>query len=188
MSNDKEKAENCRLESICNFLFMHGRSNHESYCRERHLLMPDDVPSSVSTVPQCGSVHLKILNMISPTRYSVQLLTVQQTANRSWKPINQSDAFMDFNEKFKSYYSELNNHRDLLTFELDDFCVVQDNDGSSNAYHRGRIIKINEKKYVLGSIFISFEILSFFFFLSLAGVFVPTISMLMFVLSTLEPL
>lgn len=135
---------------------MHGRLNHESECRDRHLLMPDDVPLSASDVPQSGLIRLKILNIFSPTRYSVQLLTVKQDANRPRKPINQSNAYMDFNEKFNAYYSEPNNRRDLLTIELDNFCVIEGTDVPSHAYHRGRIIKIHEKKYVA----IEFHILS----------------------------
>lgn len=126
---------------------MHGRSDHESRCRERHLLMPSDVPLPTSAIPRSGGIRLKILNIFSPTRYSVQLLTAQQIANRSWKPINRSDAYVNFNRKFNSYYSDSNNHRDPLTTELDNFCVVEDNDGTSHAYHRGRIIKIEEKRY-----------------------------------------
>lgn len=147
IENDEERAMECRLESICNFLFMHGRSNHESYCRERHLLMPEDVPQPTCEVPQSGSVRLKILNIVSPTRYSVQLLTTQQNENRSWKPVNQADAFMDFITKFNLYYSEPNNHRDLLSVELDMLCAIENNNGPTHAYHRGRIIRIREKKY-----------------------------------------
>lgn len=145
--NDTEKAEKCQLESICNFLFMHGRSNHESACRERHLLMPSDVPLPDSDTPRSGGVRLKILNMVTPTRYSVQLLTVYRAASRSWQPINRSDAYMDFTAKFNSYYSDSNNHRDLLNIELNKLCVIDEIDGGSHAYHRGRIIKISEKKY-----------------------------------------
>lgn len=127
---------------------MHGRSNHESECRDRHLLMPDDVPLPASDVPQSGLIRLKILNIFSPTRYSVQLMSVKQDGNRSRKPINQSNAFMDFNEKFNAYYSDPNNRRDLWTMEMGNFCVIEGNDVPSLAYHRGRIIKIHEKKYI----------------------------------------
>lgn len=144
--NDNEKAEKCRLESICNFLFMHGRSNHESSCRERHLLMPSDVPLPDSAAPRSGGIRLKILNIFSPTRYAVRLLTKKLTVSPVWEPINQSDAYMDFNRKFNKYYSDSSNIRDLLTTEMDKLCAIEDNNGPSHAFHRGRIILINEKK------------------------------------------
>lgn len=125
---------------------MHGRANHESACRDRHLIMPGDAPSTESAVPCRGDVRLKLLHIHTPTRYSVQLLSVRSTDNRTWQTINQSNAFVNFQHKLNSYYSDesVTDHRELMEVELNMLCAIED----LNGWHRGRIIKIAEKKYV----------------------------------------
>lgn len=104
---------------------MHGRTDHETNCRYRHLLTYADRSNVNDLIPQNGIIRFHIIDIESPTKYSVRLL--ESKSNTKWIPINESNEYLGFNMKFNSYYSDSDVHRIHHPMELGDLCVVIDN-------------------------------------------------------------
>lgn len=129
------RAEEIRLESICDFLFVHGRKNHESQCRSRHLFIPSDLLPKEHWMPRVGHVRLLILKMNSPTHFTVRLLDRFHPAG--WKPIHRSADFMSFQIEMALLYSDEETHILSLSVAEGALCMLM----LDNKPHRGLVIK-----------------------------------------------
>lgn len=144
MLNIRERAEKRRFESICNFIFMHGASEHQANCRHRHLLLPTDVLDDTELLLN-GQLRFNVLQIISPTEYVIRPTAHRTGEKEKWQTINNSNEFDDLNTQMQAYYKDSDNQKALHTLELGQKCVVQ----LHEIFYRAEIIQIYEKRYVI---------------------------------------
>lgn len=134
------KGKKFQFESICDFIFVHGRNNHESKCRSRHLFIPSDLLPQKHWMPQAGPVRLMIRQIHSPTHFTVRLL--QQQSSTGWIPIPESNEFMTLQMEMAIFYQNIESH--ILAFDINVglMCMVL----IDSKPHRGLIIRRYEKE------------------------------------------
>lgn len=140
--NRQRKAESQCFESICDFVFMHGRSNHESRCRYRHLFIKDDLPPTEFRLTQKSVVRFELLQTISPTNFIIRLLDVRDSTKTIWKTLNRSNEYAEFLNAFNSYYADEKNQLPPMNVNAGDLCVILHNDKPQ----RARVLKKYENQ------------------------------------------
>ncbi|XP_055304540.1 putative ATP-dependent RNA helicase TDRD12 isoform X2 [Sitodiplosis mosellana] len=143
MMNKRDKAKKQRFQSICNFVFMHGVTEHQAMCSHRHLLLPSDILDDSEPMAS-GHLRFNVLKIISPTEYIVRPTELKAGEHGTWRTINNSDEFDDVNAKMQAYYKDTINQKVLHTLELGQKCVVQ----CHEIFYRAEIIEIYEKRKV----------------------------------------
>lgn len=142
MQNTEERARDLRFEPICNFVFMHGTSEHRNGCRMRHKLVSTDILDEKTNQIQPGTLRFHIINIISPTEYIVRPVSFQTDDNK-WHPMAGSDEFVCLDTKIQQFYRNSNNPKRLIVLALGEKCVVEKLD----KFYRGEIIKMYPKRY-----------------------------------------
>lgn len=137
-----ERAYNLRFAPICNYVLMHGSSDHQADCQKRHKLLKSDILKEGSSQIECGIVRFHILNIISPSEYIVRP-TELQTDENTWTRIEGSDKFVILDAEIQAFYKNANNTKSLIALNLGEKCVIERHD----KFYRGEIIEIFSKRY-----------------------------------------
>lgn len=148
MINKRDKAAKQRFQPICNFLFMHGVTEHQEMCSQRHLLLPSDILDDSEPITS-GHLRFNVLKIISPTEYIVRPTEHRAGEHETWQTVHNSDEFDEVNERMQAFYKDAANQKVLHTLELGQKCVVQ----CHEIFYRAEIIAIHEKRYVNGVVY-----------------------------------
>ncbi|XP_037028322.1 putative ATP-dependent RNA helicase TDRD12 isoform X2 [Bradysia coprophila] len=146
-------AESIRIENalniyqpFCNDLATIGSCYGQFTCRHRHILTKFD--GSRSDIPQNGFVKFDIIAVRSPVHYTVRLLEHRLSRDVTWTRLNSTADFLSFNMEMMMFFKDDTNRTMHFPIALGDLCAVCVGVDGENLYERGKIIKIEEKKYL----------------------------------------
>lgn len=136
----RERAENEKYETICNYAFVHGQTHYQRDCRNRHLILSHDILDE--PIVQCDQlIRFQMLKVRSPTEYVVRPLKVKYPSG--WQAINSSEKYAnDFYLRFVQHYKKRANRTLKLVINAGDLGVVLVQDGIP---FRCEIIKQRQK-------------------------------------------
>lgn len=122
---------------LCFDFLSYENYEHRSTCNRRHLLTKAN--RNMLRKPLHHSwVKIKIINIVSPVHYSVQLLGYRRSEQASWESFNVTDGFYEFQEQLTNFYEKLefNQKTKYEEIVLGRFYVYK----NENMYHRCCVI------------------------------------------------
>lgn len=137
-----ERANKLRFAPICNYVFMHGTSDHQTNCRKRHMLLNSDMTDDASTQIKSGTLSFHVLDIISPSEYIIRPDSVNADG-MNWESIKGVNEFNTLNDEMQTFYQNDGNITSLVV-ELGEKCAVKKDDH----FYRGEIIEIFDKRLV----------------------------------------
>lgn len=99
-------------------------------------------------IPQTGFVKFDIIGAHSPVHFTVRLLEHRLPYETKWTTLQSTDKILSFNMELMKYFEDDENHEIHFPFMLGDLCVVAVENEGGKRYERGKIVKIEEKKYI----------------------------------------
>lgn len=139
-----ENASNI-YQPFCNDLVTVGTCYAQFTCRQRHILTKFD--GSRNEIPQTGFVKFDIIAVRSPVHYTVRLLEHRLSRDIPWTQLNSTASFLSFSMDMMKFFNEDRNRTMHFPIALGDLCAVSVDTMGEQLYERGKIVKIEEKKY-----------------------------------------
>lgn len=136
-------------QPFCNDLITIGHCYGQFTCRQRHILTKFD--RSRNEIPQTGFVKFDIIAIRSPVHYTVRLLEHRLSRDAPWTQLNSTADFLSFTMEMMNFFKDETNLTMHSPIALGELCAVCVESGGGSIYERGKIVKIEEKKYVRSS-------------------------------------
>lgn len=126
---------------FCPDLLMIGLCRKDK-CRFRHFLNKSDIPREC--IPRNGDIKFEVIKVHTPAYYTVRLLEHRPVKQHQWLKYPYADNYFTFKNEFHNYFNDTVNHKIHQSPELDDLCVINEEDGGE--CKRCKIIDINRTK------------------------------------------